>query len=88
MADKDKKRERFDMPIYEYQCDVCDHRLEKLQRSGEYCPKDCPDCGESVLTKLVSATTFRLKGNGWYETDFKTGSKRNISEGSKSSKIG
>ena len=66
------------MPIYEYQCQSCDHQLEALQKISDAPLKDCPDCGESALKKKVSAAAFRLKGGGWYETDFKTGGKKNI----------
>ena len=73
------------MPIYEYQCQSCGHELEKLQRMSEIPLKDCPDCGESELQRLVSAAGFRLKGSGWYETDVKKGGKRNLhgADGSK-----
>ncbi len=66
------------MPIYEYQCEECSHKLEKLQKMSDDPLKDCPACGKPQLKKLVSAAAFRLKGDGWYETDFKTGKKRNI----------
>lgn len=66
------------MPIYEYQCVACGHRLEKLQKISDDPLKDCPACNEPQLNKLVSAAAFRLKGGGWYETDFKTGKKKNI----------
>jgi len=59
------------VPIYEYQCDACGHKLEKLQKISDDPLKDCPACDESGLRKLVSAAAFRLKGSGWYETDFK-----------------
>ncbi|MEM6998252.1 MAG: zinc ribbon domain-containing protein [Pseudomonadota bacterium] len=59
------------MPIYEYKCDDCDHRLEKLQKISDDPIKSCPECGEETLRKLVSAAAFKLKGTGWYETDFK-----------------
>ncbi|MEE2804907.1 MAG: zinc ribbon domain-containing protein [Pseudomonadota bacterium] len=59
------------MPIYEYACDSCGHHLEALQRLSEAPLIDCPACGESALRKKVSAAAFRLKGTGWYETDFK-----------------
>ncbi|MBL1142295.1 MAG: zinc ribbon domain-containing protein [Proteobacteria bacterium] len=59
------------MPIYEYKCDECDHRLEKLQKISDDPIKACPECGEDGLRKLVSAAAFKLKGTGWYETDFK-----------------
>ena len=59
------------MPIYEYECHVCGHRLEKLQKISDAPLTDCPACEEPGLRKLVSAVAFRLKGAGWYETDFK-----------------
>jgi len=66
------------MPIYEYQCESCGHELEKLQRISDDPLKDCPDCGAAELRRLVSAAGFRLKGAGWYETDFKKGDKKNL----------
>lgn len=66
------------MPIYEYQCRECSHRLEKLQKLSDAPLTLCPACGEKALTKLVSAAGFRLKGGGWYETDFKKDGKRNL----------
>jgi putative FmdB family regulatory protein len=59
------------VPIYEYKCDQCDHRLEILQKISDEPEKSCPECGEEGLRKLVSAVAFKLKGTGWYETDFK-----------------
>ena len=59
------------MPIYEYQCDDCEHKFERLQKMNDAPLQDCPDCGEQSLRKLVSAAAFRLSGSGWYETDFK-----------------
>lgn len=73
------------MPIYEYQCEACGHRLEKLQKISDDPLKDCPACNKPELKKLVSAAAFRLKGGGWYETDFKTGSKKNVLHGVDSS---
>jgi len=66
------------MPIYEYQCEACDHKMEKLQKLSDEPLKVCPICNEAMLNKLVSAAGFRLKGGGWYETDFKTGKKKNV----------
>jgi len=66
------------MPIYEYQCEACDHKMEKLQKLSDEPLKVCPVCNEPKLNKLVSAAGFRLKGGGWYETDFKTGKKKNV----------
>ena len=60
------------MPIYEYQCKSCNHTLETIQKVSEEPLKDCPQCGQPELSKLVSAAGFRLKGGGWYETDFKS----------------
>lgn len=64
------------MPIYEYQCKECGHRLEAIQKFSDAPLIDCPACQQAGLTKQVSAPSFRLKGSGWYETDFKTGNKR------------
>ena len=66
------------MPIYEYQCQSCGHGLEKLQRMNDESLKECPECGKAELQRLVSAAAFRLKGAGWYETDFKKGDKKNL----------
>ena len=66
------------MPIYEYQCQACDQRVEVLQKISDAPKVDCPACGKPELTKKVSAVAFRLKGSGWYETDFKTGDKKNL----------
>ena len=68
------------MPIYEYQCTKCQHKLEALQKMSEKPLRDCPACGKSGLNKLISAASFRLKGGGWYETDFKTGNKKQLAE--------
>ena len=68
------------MPIYEYACGSCEHRFETIQRASEEPLRDCPECGEVALKKLLSAPVFRLKGSGWYETDFKTNDKRNVSD--------
>jgi len=59
------------MPIYEYLCDACGFRFEAIQRISEDLLRDCPSCNQAALRKLVSAAAFRLKGTGWYETDFK-----------------
>ena len=72
------------MPIYEYQCQACGKQLEALQKINDAPLQDCPDCGEPSLKKKVSAAAFRLKGGGWYETDFKTGNKKNLASGSDS----
>jgi putative FmdB family regulatory protein len=72
------------MPIYEYQCQACEHELEKLQKLNDAPLTDCPECGKSALKKKISAAGFRLKGGGWYETDFKTGKKKNLAGSSDS----
>ena len=59
------------MPIYEYRCENCEHELDALQSINEARLTDCPECGKATLKKKVSAPGFRLKGGGWYETDFK-----------------
>jgi len=59
------------MPIYQYQCDQCQHELEALQKMSDPKLVDCPECGASSLRKKVTAAAFKLKGTGWYETDFK-----------------
>ncbi|QIK37466.1 zinc ribbon domain-containing protein [Caldichromatium japonicum] len=72
------------MPIYEYRCDNCGHELEHLQKVTDPVLVDCPACEQPTLKKQVSAAGFRLKGGGWYETDFKKSGdkKRNLLEGS------
>ena len=68
------------MPFYEYECPHCGYRDEVLQSISEKPLKKCPSCGKSGLKKLISAPVFRLKGSGWYETDFKSDkeNKRNL----------
>ena len=73
------------MPIYEYRCESCEHKLEKLQRMSDGDLVDCPECEQPALKRLVSAAAFRLKGSGWYETDFKKDNKRNLAESSSTS---
>lgn len=66
------------MPIYEYQCQSCGHEHEALQKMSAEPLLHCPACSEPELKKKISAAGFRLKGNGWYETDFKGGNKKNV----------
>lgn len=68
------------MPIYEYECKSCGHTLEAIQKMAEDPLTDCPGCNKPELRRLISAAGFRLKGGGWYETDFKSGSKRNVAD--------
>jgi putative FmdB family regulatory protein len=72
------------MPIYEYRCGACGHELEALQKMSDAPLTECPECGQSTLKKVLSAAGFRLKGSGWYETDFKQGKKKNIHDSGKS----
>ena len=77
------------MPIYEYKCQNCGHYFEILQRISEEPLSICPECKKNALKKLVSAPNFRLKGEGWYETDFKKDNQKNLAgnkEEKKSSK--
>ncbi len=59
------------MPIYEYQCEHCEHKMEAIQKISDAPLKDCPECNQETLRKLVSAAAFKLTGTGWYVTDFK-----------------
>ena len=70
------------MPFYEYQCKNCGHDLEAMQKVSDPPLKKCPHCGKSQLQRLMSAPVFRLKGGGWYETDFKSDqdNKRNLAD--------
>jgi putative FmdB family regulatory protein len=68
------------MPFYEYRCGSCGHEFEAMQKMSDDPLTDCPVCEKTELAKLISASGFRLKGNGWYETDFKGGSKKKVAE--------
>ncbi|RUL76720.1 FmdB family zinc ribbon protein [Dyella choica] len=59
------------MPIYEFQCNACGHRFDRLQKLSDPDPSHCPDCGQPQVQRQLSAPQFRLAGGGWYETDFK-----------------
>lgn len=69
------------MPIYEYKCEDCAHELEAIQKMSDAPLVDCPSCNKPALKKRISAAGFRLKGGGWYETDFKSGKRKNIAGG-------
>ncbi|MFT4580684.1 MAG: putative FmdB family regulatory protein [Gammaproteobacteria bacterium] len=76
------------MPIYEYDCGACDHQFETIRKFSDAPLTRCPSCGEDSLTKRISKVAFRLKGTGWYETDFKDkpkGASGEKSEGNSSS---
>jgi putative FmdB family regulatory protein len=68
------------MPIYEYSCQACAHELEALQKLSDAALQNCPQCGKPELKKKISAAGFRLKGGGWYETDFKKSGKKNLAD--------
>jgi putative FmdB family regulatory protein len=71
------------MPFYEYECSNCKFYVEALQKISEPPLVKCPSCKKQTLKRLVSAPVFRLKGGGWYETDFKSDQegKRNLAQG-------
>ncbi len=70
------------MPFYEYECSACKFYVEALQKISDPPLVKCPSCGKETLQRLISAPVFRLKGAGWYETDFKSDkeNKRNLAE--------
>lgn len=74
------------MPIYEYHCTSCGHEEEVLQKISDKPLKKCPECGKSTMKKVVTAAAFRLKGSGWYETDFKSDKKKNVHADDKTGK--
>lgn len=69
------------MPIYEYQCVECQHIEEVIQKVSDDPLLVCPACNKPALKKNVTAAGFRLSGGGWYETDFKSGDKKNLADG-------
>lgn len=71
------------MPIYEYACGCCSHHFEVMQKISEGLKRKCPACGKLALKKMISQVAFRLKGSGWYETDFKTKPKPDAKEATK-----
>lgn len=73
------------MPIYDYKCSNCRQEFELIQKLSDKPKTNCPNCEKNSLKKLVSAPSFRLKGGGWYETDFKTGKKKNLVSSDKES---
>lgn len=74
------------MPIYEYQCAICGHQLEFFQKVSDQPLTECPKCHKNTLNKLISATSFQLKGTGWYATDFRDKGKSKPKEESSSEK--
>ncbi|WP_166255265.1 FmdB family zinc ribbon protein [Marinobacter salicampi] len=74
------------MPIYEYVCDACGFEKDVLQKMSDAPLTACPSCEATSYRKRISASGFRLAGTGWYETDFKTGTKKNLVDKGGSSK--
>ena len=74
------------MPIYEYVCNQCGHKLEALQKLNDTPLLECPVCEKAALKKKISAPGFRLSGSGWYETDFKSNNQKNLSKGDSAEK--
>ncbi len=74
------------MPFYEYQCTNCGQKLEALQKISDEPLTECPACQKPALKKLVTAAAFRLKGSGWYETDFKNSGKEKADKSTKDTK--
>ncbi|HEU4890912.1 MAG TPA: FmdB family zinc ribbon protein [Vicinamibacterales bacterium] len=68
------------MPLYEYQCDACNHRFERIQKFSDPPVEVCPACGGSVR-KLISSPAIQFKGSGWYITDY---AKKPAGDGAKS----
>lgn len=73
------------MPIYEYQCQACEHKMEALQKMADAPLTHCPACQQESLKKLISAAAFKLTGSGWYETDFKNNNKPPVKNGESNS---
>ena len=71
------------MPIYDFACSRCGHGFERLQKLSDADPTVCPACGQASVSRKVTASSFRLAGSGWYETDFKKDGdrKKNLAEG-------
>ena len=63
------------MPLYEYECQACGHQLEAQQRMADAALVTCPKCNKDELQKLISATSFHLKGGGWYKDLYSSGTK-------------
>ena len=75
------------MPIYEYQCSMCDRIFERIISVADSSKTVSCDCSpKAKAKKIISAPSFRLEGSGWYETDFKTGNKKNLVQSDDKSK--
>lgn len=76
------------MPIYEYRCEKCGEHVEVLQKMSDAPLKTCKRCGEEALQRVMSRTSFVLKGSGWYATDYGSSSKGAGAKGSESKDAG
>jgi putative FmdB family regulatory protein len=68
------------MPVYEYECGACGHRFEEWQKISDKPVKTCPQCAQDKVERLISMTSFHLKGGGWY-SDLYSSSKGGSSSG-------
>jgi putative FmdB family regulatory protein len=68
------------MPLYEYQCEKCGHRFEKIQKFSDKMVKKCPVCG-GLVEQMISAPAVQFKGSGWYVTDYANKSHAPASDG-------
>jgi putative FmdB family regulatory protein len=71
------------MPLYEYECEHCGRRFEKIQRFSDPPADVCPHCGQGPVRKLMSSPAIQFKGSGWYVTDYakKSGSEARSASG-------
>jgi putative FmdB family regulatory protein len=73
------------MPLYEFQCDACENRFERIQKFTDPNPETCPKCGKSPVRKLPSSPAIQFKGSGFYITDYAKKSSPEASSGKSSS---
>jgi putative FmdB family regulatory protein len=69
------------MPIYEYECDACGHHMETLQKFSDPPLTECEACHCGKVRRVISQSTFHLKGTGWYVTDYASKSGNTRSRG-------
>ena len=75
------------MPLYEYECQACHHRFERIQKFSDPLVRKCPQCGKGKVKKLPSAPAVRFKGTGWYVTDYgRKAAPPSVPDGSESGK--
>ncbi len=73
------------MPLYEFECEACKTRFERIQKFTDANPEACPTCGKGPVRKLPSSPAIQFKGSGFYITDY---AKKSSSESSSASKSG